>query len=71
TTIADTNGDGEALTDTSDRIEITIDMESNLEDADELQSGDSATIELVDQSGAQFSYGVTVPATFDGDVVEV
>ncbi len=71
--LADTNGDGEALTDTSDRIELSIDLTENLEDGGALDPGDSATIELVDQSGAQFSYGVTVPATFSdtAEVVEV
>jgi len=62
-----------ALTDTSDRIEIQIELTDTGEDGEALDPGDSATIELVDQSGAQFSYGVTVPATFsdDADVVEV
>ena len=71
--LADTNSNGEALTDTSDRIELSIDLDTNLEDGSALDPGDSATIELVDQSGAQFSYGVTVPATFsdDSEVVEV
>jgi len=77
-------GDGfetEALTDgtsdyslvnTEDRIEIQIDLD-DVDDQDDLGTGDSATVEIVDQSGAQFSYGVTVPATFDDDanVVEV
>ncbi|WP_254861905.1 archaellin/type IV pilin N-terminal domain-containing protein [Halovivax gelatinilyticus] len=68
----DTDDDGEALVDTSDRIEIQIAF-GDLTDQDNLDPGDSATVELVDQSGAQFSYGVTVPATFsdDADVVEV
>ncbi|MFU8867501.1 archaellin/type IV pilin N-terminal domain-containing protein [Natronococcus sp.] len=52
---------GEALTDTSDRVELTIDLGST--DAGALEPGDSATVELVDQSGAQFSYGVTMPQT--------
>ncbi|MFP8957809.1 archaellin/type IV pilin N-terminal domain-containing protein [Natrialbaceae archaeon A-CW3] len=61
--------DGDSLTTTSDRIELTIDLtdEGNLGENAELQPGDSATVELVDQSGAQFSYGVTVPATFSDD----
>ncbi|MFU8867500.1 archaellin/type IV pilin N-terminal domain-containing protein [Natronococcus sp.] len=69
TALADTD-DPTALTDTSDRIEISIDIGTNV-DGETLEAGDSATIELIDQSGAQFSYGVTVPATFDGTVVEV
>ncbi|MFP9060291.1 archaellin/type IV pilin N-terminal domain-containing protein [Natrialbaceae archaeon A-chndr2] len=73
--LADTNDNGESLTDTSDRVEITIDLGTNVENQDDsgLKTGDSATVELVDQSGAKFSYGVTVPATFseDASVVEV
>ena len=71
--LADTNDDGEALTDTSDRVEIGIDLSGTDEAGGALDPGDSATVELVDQSGAQFSYGVTVPATFsdDSEVVEV
>ncbi|ELY65398.1 archaellin/type IV pilin N-terminal domain-containing protein [Natronococcus jeotgali] len=69
TALADT-ADATALTDTGDRIEISISIAENL-DGETLEAGDSATIELVDQSGAQFSYGVTVPATFEGSVVEV
>ncbi|WP_207591448.1 archaellin/type IV pilin N-terminal domain-containing protein [Halomontanus rarus] len=41
-------------------------------DGEGLHGGDSATIKLVDQSGAQFSYGVSVPSTFgDKEVVSV
>ena len=72
--LAGTNGQGESLTDTSDRIDITIDLTTNVaQENDGLKTGDSATVELVDQSGAKFSYGVTVPATFsdDANVVEV
>jgi archaeal flagellin FlaB len=37
-----------------------------------LETGSSATVALVDQSGAQFTYGITVPSTFgDATVVEV
>ncbi len=66
--------DSSALVETSDRIEIQInDLSDTLEEGDNLGPGDSATVELIDQSGAQFSYGVTVPATYDddADVVEV
>ncbi|MFC7214197.1 archaellin/type IV pilin N-terminal domain-containing protein [Saliphagus sp. GCM10025334] len=72
TALADTT-DATALTETSDRIEINIALSDTNEASGELQPGASATIELVDQSGAQFSYGVTVPATFssDANIVEV
>ncbi|MCU4751739.1 flagellin [Halobacteria archaeon AArc-curdl1] len=63
----------ESLTDTSDRVEITIDVDAVEDSSGGITTGSSATLELVDQSGAKFSYGVTVPATFseDSDVVEV
>jgi len=65
--------DETALVDTSDRIEIQIPLSAVDGQGDTISQGDSATVELIDQSGAQFSYGVTVPATFDDDanVVEV
>ncbi|MFC4542660.1 archaellin/type IV pilin N-terminal domain-containing protein [Halosolutus amylolyticus] len=71
TGLAETPDAGESLTDTSDRIELNIVLANTGDTA--LQPGDSATVELVDQSGAKFSYGVTVPATFSDDsaVVEV
>ncbi|WP_207591451.1 archaellin/type IV pilin N-terminal domain-containing protein [Halomontanus rarus] len=46
--------------------------EADLNGDEGLEGGDSATIKLVDQSGAQFSYGVSVPSTFgDKKVVSV
>ncbi|WP_440771039.1 archaellin/type IV pilin N-terminal domain-containing protein [Natronorubrum sp. DTA28] len=37
-----------------------------------LEGGDSATISLVDQSGAQYTYGISVPSTFGNkEVVSV
>ncbi|MCU4743798.1 archaellin/type IV pilin N-terminal domain-containing protein [Natronoglomus mannanivorans] len=65
-----------ALVNTDDRIEIGILLDSTeapVSELDVLEPGDSATVEIVDQSGAQFSYGVTVPATFSDTaaVVEV
>lgn len=37
-----------------------------------LEGGESATLSIVDQSGAQFTYGVSVPSTFgDRQVVDV
>ncbi|WP_254861903.1 archaellin/type IV pilin N-terminal domain-containing protein [Halovivax gelatinilyticus] len=55
-----------SLVDTSDRVEINLNID-HIPDQENLEGGSSATIELVDQSGAQFSYGVTVPATYDDD----
>ena len=59
-----------SLTDTGDRILLQIDVGTV---DDPLQPGDSATVNIVDQSGAQFTYGVTMPATVadDQSVAEV
>lgn len=70
-----TNGingnDGTSLIDTDERMEILIDT-SLIEDDGGLKTGADATIKIIDQSGAQYTYGVTVPNTFgDKDVVEV
>jgi len=68
--LADTD-EPDSLVNTEDRIELQIDL-TELDDGAELAEGDSATVDLVDQSGAQFTYGVTVPPTFgDNEVVEV
>jgi flagellin FlaB len=63
---------GSSLTDTSDRVKLIIST-SDIESATSgLQGGDSATLRLVDQSGAQFSYGVSIPSSIDDhNVVEV
>ncbi|QLG49262.1 archaellin/type IV pilin N-terminal domain-containing protein [Natrinema halophilum] len=83
----DAGGDTELIS-TEDRVKITLhvaaieagthnvsgtggDLAKTL-NGEGLEGGDSATIKLVDQSGAQFSYGVSVPSTFgDKEVVEV
>ena len=62
---------GSALTDTSDRVLLRLNVDS-IEDDYALESGDSATVALTDQSGAQYTYGITTPPSFvDKDVVEV
>ncbi|NUB89724.1 flagellin [Haloterrigena sp. SYSU A121-1] len=72
TTAATTDSDATALTDTSDRVVIGIDLSLSATPS-ELNTGDSATVEIVDQSGAKFTYGVTMPQTVSSDqtVVEV
>jgi len=70
-----TNGingnDGESLIATDERMQLLIDA-SEIEEGDGLRSGSSATIKIVDQSGAQYTYGVSIPSTFgDKSVVEV
>lgn len=81
-----TSGSGEesreSLINTSDRVTISIQVRAieeqsggdldNVRGKPGLEPGDSATIKLIDQSGAQFTYGVSVPSTFgDKDVVQV
>jgi flagellin-like protein len=61
------NGD-DTLDDTSERIRITIDLDSA---ASELSEGGSAQLEIVDQSGAKTTYGVNVPEVLQGSVTEV
>ncbi|MFC7214198.1 archaellin/type IV pilin N-terminal domain-containing protein [Saliphagus sp. GCM10025334] len=72
TTAATADSQDNSLTATSDRIELTIDL-GTPDQPSALQTSDSATVELVDQSGAQFSYGVTMPQTVSDSqtVVEV
>nr|WP_241431284.1 hypothetical protein [Natronococcus amylolyticus] len=74
------------LDDIGNGDEFTIDIspdegdETGFEDSYEgeisfisgLETGSSATVALVDQSGAQYTYGISVPSTFgDATVVEV
>ncbi|MDS0476482.1 archaellin/type IV pilin N-terminal domain-containing protein [Natrinema sp. 1APR25-10V2] len=60
-----------SLTDTEQRVVVTIDT-ATIEGGNGLQGGADATLKLVDQSGAQYTYGVKVPSTFgDKSVVEV
>ncbi|MFP8957810.1 archaellin/type IV pilin N-terminal domain-containing protein [Natrialbaceae archaeon A-CW3] len=54
-----------SLVDTGDRVAIQIDLSQN--PPNNLETGDSVSIEIVDQSGAKFSYGVTVPQTVSSD----
>lgn len=81
-----TEGEGETsetlLATTDDRIELIIHVRA-LEEQSEgdltagsgspgLEPGDQVTIKFSDQSGAQFTYGVSVPSTFgEKDVVVV
>lgn len=72
----------ESLLETSDRVTITVFVRAleeqsngdpeNMQGKPGLEPGDSATIKLVDQSGAEYMYGVSVPDTFgDREVVVV
>ncbi|WP_207591446.1 archaellin/type IV pilin N-terminal domain-containing protein [Halomontanus rarus] len=74
TTFGVNNGDAH-LTNTDERITMTINatvIEAPSSHDKGLEGGDDATIKLIDQSGAQFTYGVSVPSTFGNkQVVEV
>ncbi|ELY68163.1 archaellin/type IV pilin N-terminal domain-containing protein [Natrinema versiforme] len=63
----------EAGSDVADDDTATAGSGTNSDLSDQgLEGGDSATIALTDQSGAQFTYGISVPSTFgDKSVVEV
>ncbi|MEF8901663.1 MAG: archaellin/type IV pilin N-terminal domain-containing protein [Halovenus sp.] len=60
-TTAGITGDATVLTDTGDRIEIEIDVDA-VEGG--LAEGDSATLRIVDQSGATTTYVLNPPSTF-------
>ncbi|NUC74446.1 flagellin [Haloterrigena sp. SYSU A558-1] len=65
------SGDDTELLNTNDRVKLSIDV-ATINGGNGLAGGDSATVSLVDQSGAQFTYGISVPSTFgDKQVVEV
>ncbi|USZ70450.1 archaellin/type IV pilin N-terminal domain-containing protein [Natronosalvus halobius] len=66
TTAATTDSDANSLTDTSDRVVIAINLNESVNPS-ALNTGDSATVEIVDQSGAKFTYGVTMPQTVSSD----
>ncbi|ELY68162.1 archaellin/type IV pilin N-terminal domain-containing protein [Natrinema versiforme] len=81
TAVAGENADDELIS-TEDRVTITLYISAIEAGSDTfgggeydnvgLEGGDSATVSLTDQSGAQFTYGISVPSTFgDKSVVEV
>jgi len=63
------SGDITSLIDSGDRLSIDLNI-AEIEGGNGLEGGDSATVRLIDQSGAQSTYGITVPATF-GDTKAV
>ncbi|WP_226039374.1 archaellin/type IV pilin N-terminal domain-containing protein [Natrinema sp. DC36] len=81
TTHSITDSSNESLTNTEERVKLEIDtgaIEDNVEDSSGtgqpvgLPAGESVTIKLIDQSGAQYTYGVSLPNTFgDKSIVEV
>jgi flagellin-like protein len=68
TRTSETSSGADILEDTSERTKITIDLTS---EASALPEGETAQVEIVDQSGAKTTYGVNVPEVVDGTYVEV
>ena len=77
TTHSITGTSDESLVNTEERVKVEIDTGAIEENSDDgqpvgLPAGESATIKLIDQSGAQYTYGVSLPNTFgDKSIVEV
>jgi|AntDeeMinimDraft_4_1070355.scaffolds.fasta_scaffold15849_2 flagellin FlaB len=80
TTHSITDSSNESLTNTEERVKLEINtglIEDPVDDGGTdrdvgLPAGESATIKLIDQSGAQYTYGVSLPNTFgDKSIVEV
>ncbi|GAB3023162.1 archaellin/type IV pilin N-terminal domain-containing protein [Natronobiforma cellulositropha] len=68
----DRNEDDTSLIYTEERVKLTLDVSQIEDNGNGLEAGSSVTVLLVDQSGAQFTYGVSVPNTFgDRSVVLV
>ncbi|MGQ3411288.1 archaellin/type IV pilin N-terminal domain-containing protein [Natrinema sp. LN54] len=61
-----TDKSDDSLTSSEERVVITLALDE-IEGGAGLATGSSATINLVDQSGATTVYGVTVPNTFGND----
>ncbi|ERG89445.1 MAG: archaeal flagellin N-terminal-like domain protein [halophilic archaeon J07HX5] len=66
-----TDGDAEVLSNTNERIEITIDLSSIENTDDGLLEDESATLEIIDQSGASTSFELNAPQVIDTDIVDV
>ena len=65
------DADDNSLVTTDERVRITLNV-SAIEGNGGLDGGTSVTLNLIDQSGAQFTTGLSVPQTFgDRDVVLV
>ena len=65
------SGPTEVLDETSQRVEIVIDVSSIESSPDGLSEGASAQIEIVDQSGAKTTFGVNVPQVVTDTFVSV
>jgi flagellin FlaB len=69
TTKIGNSGPTEILDDTSERIEIKIDVSSI--ETDGLAEGANAELQIVDQSGASTVYGVNIPDVLTGEYAKV
>lgn len=68
----DGTSSGEVLTETSNRVEIQIDLSAVENSTSGLGGGETATIEIIDQSGASTVKVLNVPQTIgDDDVVRL
>jgi len=63
-------GDATRLSDTSQRVKITIDAEA-IESSDGLDEGANVDLSITDQSGATTSYAVNVPSVLEDKYVSV
>ena len=72
TTTAIDTGPTEVLDDTSERVEVTVDVQAVESGSPSgLGAGSSAELQIVDQSGASTVYGVNVPDVLSGTYTEV
>jgi flagellin FlaB len=69
-TVSGIDGAGTTLENAGERAEITIDL-AGTSGLSALGEGQSAQLEIVDQSGASTVYGVNVPNVLTGTYVEV
>jgi len=69
TEAVETGGPTKVLSNTDDRVRINVST-SDLESPG-LSEGSSASLDIVDQSGATTTYGVNVPDVLTGDYVKV
>lgn len=72
TALESSTGQKDALINSDERVSIQLDLSAIESNGNGLETGSDATIQIVDQSGAQSVYGVNVPNTFgDKDYVLV
>jgi len=65
-----TSGEATRLSDTSQRVKITIDAEA-IESSGALKEGANVDLSITDQSGATTSYAVNIPSVLEDQYVSV